>query len=79
MHPLRHLILTPNKLNRKQVVYVWKKKDVIDSSTSFFMSVNTTQKLVFTGGKIPWDKSNKTEEVVLKEYAIQMVYQVKTS
>jgi uncharacterized SAM-binding protein YcdF (DUF218 family) len=28
------------------------------------------QKLVFTGGKIPSDKSKKTEEDVLKEYAI---------
>lgn len=29
------------------------------------------QKLVFTGGKIPWNKSRKTEGVVLKEYAIR--------
>jgi uncharacterized SAM-binding protein YcdF (DUF218 family) len=28
------------------------------------------QKLVFTGGKMPWDKANKTEGKVLKEYAI---------
>ena len=28
------------------------------------------QKLVFTGGKMPWDKTNKTEGEVLKEYAI---------
>ena len=28
------------------------------------------QKLVFTGGKMPWDKANKTEGEVLKEYAI---------
>ena len=28
------------------------------------------QKLVFTGGKMPWDKVNKTEGQVLKEYAI---------
>ena len=28
------------------------------------------QKLVFTGGKMPWDKANKTEGAVLKEYAI---------
>jgi uncharacterized SAM-binding protein YcdF (DUF218 family) len=27
-------------------------------------------KLVFTGGKMPWDKTNKTEGEVLKEYAI---------
>ena len=29
-----------------------------------------TQKLVFTGGKMPWDKAKKTEGEVLKEYAI---------
>jgi len=28
------------------------------------------QKLVFTGGKMPWDKVNKTEGEVLKKYAI---------
>jgi uncharacterized SAM-binding protein YcdF (DUF218 family) len=28
------------------------------------------QKLVFTGGKMPWDKAKKTEGDVLKEYAI---------
>jgi len=28
------------------------------------------QMLVFTGGKMPWDKANKTEGKVLKEYAI---------
>jgi uncharacterized SAM-binding protein YcdF (DUF218 family) len=28
------------------------------------------QRLVFTGGKIPWDKAKKTEGKVLKEYAI---------
>ena len=28
------------------------------------------QKLVFTGGKMPWDKAMKTEGEVLKEYAI---------
>jgi len=28
------------------------------------------QKLVFTGGKMPWDKAKKTEGEVLKEYAI---------
>jgi uncharacterized SAM-binding protein YcdF (DUF218 family) len=28
------------------------------------------QKLVFTGGKMPWDKTRKTEGDVLKEYAI---------
>jgi len=27
-------------------------------------------KLVFTGGKMPWDKAKKTEGDVLKEYAI---------
>ena len=29
-----------------------------------------TQKLVFTGGKMPWNKAKKTEGEVLKEYAI---------
>lgn len=28
------------------------------------------KKLIFTGGKMPWDKSKKTEREVLKEYAI---------
>jgi uncharacterized SAM-binding protein YcdF (DUF218 family) len=28
------------------------------------------QKLVFTGGKMPWDKAKKTEGGILKEYAI---------
>lgn len=28
------------------------------------------QKLVFTGGKMPWDKAMKTEGVMLKEYAV---------
>ncbi len=28
------------------------------------------QNLVFTGGKMPWDKTKKTEGAVLKEYAI---------
>ena len=29
-----------------------------------------SQKLVFTGGKMPWDKAKKTEGEVLKEYAV---------
>ena len=28
------------------------------------------QKLIFTGGKMPWDKAKKTEGEVLKEHAI---------
>jgi len=28
------------------------------------------QKLIFTGGKMPWDKAKKTEGEVLKEYAL---------
>jgi len=28
------------------------------------------QKLIFTGGKMPWDKAKKTEGEVLKEYAM---------
>jgi uncharacterized SAM-binding protein YcdF (DUF218 family) len=31
------------------------------------------QKLVFTGGKMPWDKAKKTEGEVLKDYAISNV------
>ena len=31
------------------------------------------QKLIFTGGKMPWDKVKKTEGDVLKEYAISNV------
>jgi len=30
------------------------------------------QRLVFTGGKVPWDKAKKTEGEVLKEYAISL-------
>ena len=30
------------------------------------------QKLVFTGGIMPWDKAKKTEGEVLKEYAISI-------
>ena len=29
-----------------------------------------SQKLLFTGGKMPWDKAKKTEGAVLKEYAV---------
>jgi uncharacterized SAM-binding protein YcdF (DUF218 family) len=29
-----------------------------------------TKKLIFTGGKMPWDKSKKTEGEILKQYAI---------
>jgi uncharacterized SAM-binding protein YcdF (DUF218 family) len=28
------------------------------------------QRLIFTGGKMPWDKAKKTEGAVLKEYAV---------
>jgi uncharacterized SAM-binding protein YcdF (DUF218 family) len=28
------------------------------------------QKLILTGGKMPWDKAKKTKWAVLKEYAI---------
>ena len=30
----------------------------------------TAQKIIFTGGKMPWDNTKKTEGEVLKEYAI---------
>lgn len=32
------------------------------------------QKLVFTGGKMPWDKAKKTEGEVLKEFAFHMEF-----
>ena len=34
------------------------------------LKAGKAQKLVFTGGKMPWDKEKKTEGEVLKEYAI---------
>jgi uncharacterized SAM-binding protein YcdF (DUF218 family) len=34
------------------------------------LKAGKAQKLVFTGGKMPWDKAKKTEGEVLKEYAI---------
>jgi uncharacterized SAM-binding protein YcdF (DUF218 family) len=34
------------------------------------LKAGKSQKLVFTGGKMPWDKAKKTEGEVLKEYAI---------
>jgi uncharacterized SAM-binding protein YcdF (DUF218 family) len=33
------------------------------------LKANKAQKLVFTGGKMPWNKAVKTEGAVLKEYA----------
>ena len=33
---------------------------------------NKAKKLIFTGGKIPWNKTKKTEGQVLKEYAISL-------
>jgi uncharacterized SAM-binding protein YcdF (DUF218 family) len=35
-----------------------------------FLKAGKAQKLVFTGGKMPWDKAKKTEGEVLKEHAI---------
>ena len=37
---------------------------------SLYFRAGKAQKLVFTGGKMPWDKANKTEGEVLKGYAI---------
>ena len=34
------------------------------------LKAGKAQKLVFTGGKMPWDKTKKTEGEALKEYAI---------
>jgi uncharacterized SAM-binding protein YcdF (DUF218 family) len=34
------------------------------------LKADKAQKLIFTGGKMPWDKAKKTEGDVLKEYAI---------
>jgi uncharacterized SAM-binding protein YcdF (DUF218 family) len=34
------------------------------------LKAGKAQKLVFTGGKMPWDKAKKTEGDALKEYAI---------
>ena len=47
----------------------WEDPDRFLGGLALFKAGNA-QKLVFTGGKMPWDKAKKTEGEVLKEYAI---------
>ena len=47
----------------------WGDPDRFFGGTALFKA-GKAQKLVFTGGKMPWDKAKKTEGEVLKEYAI---------
>ena len=47
----------------------WGDPDRFFGGIALF-KVCKAQKLVFTGGKMPWNKSKKTEGDVLKEYAI---------
>ena len=48
---------------------VWGDPDRIFGGVALFKA-GKAQKLVFTGGKMPWDKAKKTEGAVLKDYAI---------
>jgi len=47
----------------------WGDPDRFFGGMALF-NAGKAQKLVFTGGKMPWDKAKKTEGVVLKEYTI---------
>ena len=47
----------------------WGDPDRIFGGVALFKA-GKAQKLVFTGGKMPWDKAKKTEGEVLKEYTI---------
>jgi uncharacterized SAM-binding protein YcdF (DUF218 family) len=47
----------------------WGDPDRFFGGVALFKA-GKAQKLVFTGGKIPWDKAKKTEGEVLKDYAI---------
>lgn len=47
----------------------WGDSDKFFGGIALFKA-GKAQKLVFTGGKMPWNKSKKTEGEVLKEYAI---------
>ena len=47
----------------------WGDPDRFFGGIALF-KVGKAQKLVFTGGKMPWEKAKKTEGEVLKEYAI---------
>ena len=47
----------------------WGDPDRFFGGVALFRA-GKAQKLVFTGGKMPWDKAKKTEGEVLKKYAI---------
>ena len=47
----------------------WGNPDRFFGGIALFKA-GKAQKLVFTGGKLPWDKAKKTEGEVLKEYAM---------
>jgi len=47
----------------------WGDPDRFFGGVALFKA-GKAQKLVFTGGKMPWDKAKKTEGEVLKDYAI---------
>ncbi len=47
----------------------WGDPDRFFGGIALFKA-GTSKKIVFTGGKMPWDKAKKTEGDVLKEYAI---------
>jgi uncharacterized SAM-binding protein YcdF (DUF218 family) len=47
----------------------WGDPDRFSGGIALFKA-GKAQKLIFTGGKMPWDKAKKTEGEVLKEYAI---------
>jgi len=47
----------------------WGDPDRFFGGIALFKA-DKAQKLIFTGGKMPWDKAKKTEGEVLKEYAI---------
>ena len=52
------------------ITYVeWGDPDRFFGGIALFKA-GKAQRLVFTGGKMPWDKAKKTEGDVLKEYAI---------
>jgi uncharacterized SAM-binding protein YcdF (DUF218 family) len=47
----------------------WGDPDRFFGGVALFKA-GKAQKLIFSGGKMPWDKAKKTEGDVLKEYAI---------
>jgi len=47
----------------------WGDPDRFFGGVALFKA-GKAQKLIYTGGKMPWDKAKKTEGEVLKEYAI---------